>query len=316
MSQRIERNTVVSTVLMVVLVVSASVQDSAYSFQRVARTSIETVDHSPQPGFSRESVVPHWLDELLSRLPDRSVRELDEPVEDQTLDQKTELIRESLEEGLRKTEETRDLRFPAPRSIPPLYLSPTLEGEGIWTAEGLPAGSDASPLAYKTVYRPSEEFPNSIVYMALFDMSRLKARLFIGEGEPGIYQISRHADQENLSKIVAITNAMWMQQHARGAGAIFRGQQVYPMVEGMATLVVYRDESVDIIEWSDDIPKSLVSDARQLQHLIVKDGKVVDRVVKHGKIADSEIGLGGFLIALAGWRWIFFVNLPFAILGI
>jgi EmrB/QacA subfamily drug resistance transporter len=26
--------------------------------------------------------------------------------------------------------------------------------------------------------------------------------------------------------------------------------------------------------------------------------------------------LGGFIIALAGWRWIFFVNLPFAILGI
>lgn len=300
MVQRIECNTVVSTVLIVVLVVFASAQDSAYSFQRVARTSIETVDHSPQPGFSRESAVPHWLDELLSRLPDRSVRELNEPVEDQGPEQSTELIQASLEEGLQKTAEPQDLRFPAPRSIPPLYLSPALEGEGIWTAEGLPAGSDASPLAYKTVYRPSQEFPNSIVYMALFDMSRLKARLFIGEGEPGIYQISRHADQENLSKIVAITNAMWMQQHARGAGAIFRGQQVYPMVEGMATLVVYRDESLDIIEWSDDIPKSLVSDARQLQHLIVKDGKVVDRIVKHGKIADSEIGLGGFLIDRSG----------------
>ena len=34
----------------------------------------------------------------------------------------------------------------------------------------------------------------------------------------------------------------------------FRGQEVYPMVDGMATLVVYRDNSVDILEWSKDIP--------------------------------------------------------------
>jgi hypothetical protein len=300
MAQRIVPSTVVSTVLILILVTSVSARGPAASLQRVARTSIETVDRNPQPDFSGESVVPHWLDELLSRLPDQRVPEVEEPREEQPPDRKTEQIQESLQEGLQKTAGDQNLRFPPPQSIPPLYMSPALEGEGIWTAEGLPVGSDGSPLAYKTVYRPSQEFPNSIVYMALFDMSRLKARLFIGESEPGVYQISHHADREDLSKIVAITNAMWMQQHSRGAGAIFRGQQVYPMVEGMATLVVYRDESVDILEWSDDIPLSLVSDARQLQHLIVKDGKVVDKIVKHGKIADSEIGLGGFLIDNSG----------------
>ena len=31
----------------------------------------------------------------------------------------------------------------------------------------------------------------------------------------------------------------------------------------------------------------------QLRHLIVKNGKVVERIAKHGKIKDSEIGLGG-----------------------
>ncbi len=132
--------------------------------------------------------------------------------------------------------------------------------------------------------------------MAVFDISRLKTRLFIGQTEPGIYQISDTAPRESLSRIVAITNAMWMQQHARGAGAIFRGHVVYPMVPGMATLVVYNDDSVDVLEWTNDIPVSSVKDARQLRHLIVKDGNVVNQVIKNGRATDSEIGLGGFLI--------------------
>ena len=161
---------------------------------------------------------------------------------------------------------------------------------------GAPVGGDGRPLAYKTLFRPSAEFPNTIVYMAAFDMNRLKPRLFIGRTEPGIHNISDTESQESLSKIVAITNAMWMQRHARGAGAIFRGAVIYPMVPGMATLVVYQDDSVDVLEWSDEIPLSTVKDARQLSHLILKNGKVVDKVVTNGKIADSEIGLGGSLI--------------------
>jgi hypothetical protein len=152
------------------------------------------------------------------------------------------------------------------------------------------------PLVYKTVYRPSVEYPTSVVYMAVFNVARLKPRLFIGHTEPGIYEISHVPEDGDLSKIVAITNAMWMQRHARGAGAIFRGREVYPMVNGMATLVVYNDNSVDILEWSRDIPRRLVKDARQLRYLIVKDGLVVDNVVKGNKIQDAEIGLGGFLV--------------------
>jgi hypothetical protein len=68
------------------------------------------------------------------------------------------------------------------------------------------------------------------------------------------------------------------------------------MVPGMATLVVYQDDSVDVLEWSNDIPLSTVKDARQLSHLILKDGKVVDKVVTNGKITNSEIGLGGSLV--------------------
>ena len=180
--------------------------------------------------------------------------------------------------------------------IPPLYTSPEIDGEGIWVSTGTPDGQDGKPLVYKTFYRPSVEFPNTVVYMAIFDMSRLKVRLFIGRNEPGIYKISATSPQEPLSRIVAITNAMWMQQHSKGAGAICRGKVIYPMVPGMATLVVYQDDSVDVLEWSNDIPLSCVRDARQLSYLILKEGKVVDKVLKNGKVIDSEIGMGDRLL--------------------
>ena len=184
--------------------------------------------------------------------------------------------------------------------IPPLYTSPKIDGEGIWVSADTPVSGDGKPLIYKTVYRPSVEFPNTVVYMAVFDMSRLKPQLFIGRAEPGIYKVSNAPPVAPLSKIVAITNAMWMQQHSKGGGAIVRGKAVYPMAPGMATLVVFQDDSVDVLEWNKDIPLSTVKYARQLSHLILKNGNVVDKVIDHGKLTDSEIGLGGRLIDAGG----------------
>jgi hypothetical protein len=270
-------------------VTSANADAEDSSLQKHARLSTVGADHDRQLDMADELSLPGWLEDLLARpLPVDNAENQAEPaaVEDSDLES----------ESKAGQIDSPDPLFPKPPRIPPLYTSPALEGEGIWTSDEMPQGQDGRPLIYKTVYRPSIDFPNSIVYMALFDISRLKTRLFIGNTEPGMYEISYMPERESLSKIVAITNALWMQQHARGAGAIFRGRVVYPMVPGMATLVIYRDDSVDIVEWSDDIPAHLVKDARQLRYLLIKDGAVVENVVRNGKIVDSELGLGGFLI--------------------
>jgi len=269
------------------VVTSANAGAENLSLQKHARLSTIGADHDRQLATADQLSLPGWLDDLLAHpLSANNAENQVEPpaLEDSDLESKTSRV------------DSPDPIFPKPPHIPPLYTSPPLEGEGIWTSEDMPQGSDGRPLVYKTAYRPSIDFPNSIVYMALFDISRLKTRLFIGNTEPGMYEISYMPERESLSKIVAITNALWMQQHARGAGAIFRGKVVYPMVPGMATLVIYQDDSVDIVEWSDDIPVNVVKDARQLRYLVVKDGAVVESVVRHGKIVDSELGLGGFLI--------------------
>ena len=182
------------------------------------------------------------------------------------------------------------------KHIPPLYVTPILPGEGVWECRGTPMGHDGSPIMFKTSYRPSVEFPNATVHMLLFDMKKLSMRLYIGSSEPGSSPGSSVVEREDRARIVAVTNAMWKQKHSGEGGTICRGKVLKKLAPGLATLVVYKNGSVDILEWNDDIPVSDIQDAKQLRHLIVKDGRVVTSVAHGGQVTDSEIGLGYLLV--------------------
>jgi hypothetical protein len=149
---------------------------------------------------------------------------------------------------------------------------------------------------YRTSYRPSIEYPNAVVHMLILDMKKLDVRLYIGSTEPGGSTSTASIEPDIRQNLLAVTNALWKQKHAGEAGAIMRGKVIKPLCPGMATMVVYNDGSPDILEWNAGIPLSCVSDARQLRHLIVKNGKVVDTVIKSGRNSDSEIGLGLLLV--------------------
>lgn len=184
-------------------------------------------------------------------------------------------------------------------NIDPLYTSPVLPGEGVWETCNSPTDMEGRPIVYKTFYRPSVEFPNAVVYMMVVDMRKTFMQYYVGSQEPAAPEAVSEVESGMRPKMLAITNAMWQQRHSQGAGAIFRGRVLYPLVDGMATLIVYRDGSVDIQEWSPDIPVQLVRDARQLRHLIVKNSVVVQAVNRNGRLEDSEIGLG-FLLGGGG----------------
>jgi hypothetical protein len=184
-------------------------------------------------------------------------------------------------------------------NIKALYTSPAIRGEGVWQSANTPRDRSGRPVIYTTVYRPSVSFPNAIVFMMVVDMSKAFMQYYVGSQEPAARVASSEVESAMQPWLCAITNAMWMQRHSRGAGAIFRGKALYPMVDGMATLIIYRDGSVDIQEWSSDIPIDLVRDARQLRHLIVKNGMIVREVLRKGRLEDSEIGLG-FLLGGGG----------------
>lgn len=181
------------------------------------------------------------------------------------------------------------------RNIPPLYTEPKLAGEGVWVKEDMSGGHDPAPLVYRTAYRPSEKFPNAITYMMLLNMKYLTAKLFLGTAEPYGKGFAPRLEATSHGKLVAITNALWQTAHAGKGGIIIRGKVLKPMVPGLATIVCYTDGSVDILEWTADIDVARVQDARQLKHLIVKDGKVVTTLVRRGKTVSAEIGLGSLL---------------------
>jgi len=162
----------------------------------------------------------------------------------------------------------------------------------MWDWKHMPVAADGWPTIYKTTYRPSVEYPNAVVHMLLFDMEYLKMRLYIGSAERFAPSGTSMIEPENKATLLAITNGLWKQRHAKEGGAIFRGEVLEKMVPGLATIVNYKDDSVDVLEWKDGLSLSSIRDARQLKHLIVKDGKVVERVVRDGKRVDSEIGLG------------------------
>ena len=181
------------------------------------------------------------------------------------------------------------------RNIPPLYMTPAMPGEGVWQSGGLPTGKDGMPIVYTTSYRPSVRYANAVAHMMLFDMKQLSMKLYIGSTEPGGSSKTATVEPQDKSRLLAITNALWKQKHSGEGGAIFRGTVLKTLMPGLATIVAYNDDSVDILEWNDGIPTSLIRDARQLRHLIVKEGKVVDSVIQGGRRADSEIGLGFLL---------------------
>ncbi|MFC1836057.1 hypothetical protein ACFL2Q_15280 [Thermodesulfobacteriota bacterium] len=183
----------------------------------------------------------------------------------------------------------------AVENIPPLYLEPKMPGEGTWVKQNLSGKEDAEPLIYRTFYRPSEDFPTAIVYMELFNMKHISARLYLGSGEPYRKDSPSRIEPSEQPRLLAVTNALWQSRHAGRGGIILYGTVLKKMARGVAAIVVYKDESIDILQWNDKIPVEKVRDARQLKHLIVKDGKVVTTRLKRGKEVSAEIGLGSLL---------------------
>jgi hypothetical protein len=181
------------------------------------------------------------------------------------------------------------------RNIRPLYREPAMPGEGIWVKEDMSAGHSQADYIYRTFYRPSSDFPNAIVYMMLVNMKHISAKLYLGSAEPYKGQSPSRIEESLQPSLLAVTNALWPTRHSGPGGVIFRGEVMKEMAPGVATIVFFKNGAVDIVEWNDKIPVTEVQDARQLQHLIAKDGKIVTTLVRRGQILSAEIGLGSLL---------------------
>jgi hypothetical protein len=129
---------------------------------------------------------------------------------------------------------------------PPIH--PALKGEGVWRAASATAGRE--PPVLLTTFRSDPEYPQSVAGVAWIDARRTQLVYMPGLAEPP--EISHRGPAEVpprlRGRVVATFNGGFPLETSN-AGLIYRGQVVAPMVDGIATLVEYRDGRVDIVRW-------------------------------------------------------------------
>jgi hypothetical protein len=142
----------------------------------------------------------------------------------------------------------------APRSLyrPPRVapiIHPALRGEGIWK----PAAKGAGPWppVLLTTFRSDPEYPQFVAGVAWIDSTRTHLSYVPGLAEPppplshrGLSEVPKAL----RNRVVATFNGGFPLETSN-AGLIYRGKTKEAMVDGVATVVEYRDGRVDIVRW-------------------------------------------------------------------
>ena len=185
--------------LVSILLIASNVVPADYiksSPDEVASVESKERNGNLEKASSEYRPIPDWLSSVLNWLPTENRENGTAAFKDEDLDKD---IEENFTSPKNRNVLLNDGNVLSLKDISPLYKSPKIYGEGIWVSTGAPVGGDGRPLAYKTLFRPSVEFPNTIVYLAIFDMNRLKPRLFIGRTEP-VFTIFHIRNHRNLSQ--------------------------------------------------------------------------------------------------------------------
>lgn len=161
-----------------------------------------------------------------------------------------------------------------PAPIAPI-ARPPITGEGVWEPVGRPVGG--VPAVYAAYLRPDPVHTSLVTGVAWMDTSLLAARLFSGSEVPGG---SHWANMAPISPalrpaLVAAFNSGFRLQDSRG-GYYAEGKMVQPLVDGVASLVIYRDGTATVGQWGRDVSFGpAVSAVRQNLSLIVDHGRLV-----------------------------------------
>jgi Phosphodiester glycosidase len=160
-----------------------------------------------------------------------------------------------------------------PPDVVPL-IHPALPGEGVWKKAGEGVGS--RPPVLLTTFRSDPEYPQFVAGVAWIDSSRTRLAYVPGLAEPpGIENRGSGEVPEGLRKGLVATFNGGFPLETSGAGLIYEGKVVKSMVDGIATIVGYKDGRIDIVRWSHGpgAPAN-VSFAKQNLPPIIDEGKL------------------------------------------
>jgi hypothetical protein len=134
-----------------------------------------------------------------------------------------------------------------PPRIKPL-IHPALPGEGVWKPAAAHAGP--RPPILLTSFRSDPEYPQFVAGVAWIDTGRTHLAYVPGLDEPPsiAHRGPAEVPQPLRRRLVATFNGGFPLETS-GAGLVYRGRTVATMVNGIATLVEYRDGRIDIVRW-------------------------------------------------------------------
>ena len=160
-----------------------------------------------------------------------------------------------------------------PPPIKPVFATP-LPGEGVWHPTG-PAVNGGAPVLV-TSYRPSTEYPAIVAYVLWIDHTRTDLAYYPGRYEPpsAIDRGPMMVPVDQRKRLLATFNGGFTHVDTNNGSAV-NGHTNEPLIDGNATLVGYRNGTVNIVKWagSSTAPPN-VAWARQSLTPILWNGKL------------------------------------------
>ena len=135
-----------------------------------------------------------------------------------------------------------------PPPIKPVFATP-LPGEGVWHRTGpLVAGG---PPVLVTSYRPSTVYPSIVAYVLWIDHTRTDLAYYPGRYEPpsAVARGPMMVPVDQRKRLLATFNGGFTHVDTNNGSAV-NGHTNEPLIDGNATLVGYRNGTVNIVKWA------------------------------------------------------------------
>ncbi|MCU1454476.1 MAG: hypothetical protein JWN46_2622 [Acidimicrobiales bacterium] len=156
---------------------------------------------------------------------------------------------------------------------------PSHRGEAVWLPG--PTVGGGRPGIFTSWFRPDPKHPTLVAGVLSIDLTAAKLDLVAGTREPGggPWPGTAQVDPALLSRTLAAFNSGFKMHDSHGAFYL-DGRTAYRFKPGSASLVIYRDGSVNIGAWGREVAMSPnVHAVRQNLSLIVDGGKPVPGLV-------------------------------------
>ncbi len=195
----------------------------------------------------------------------------------------------------------------------PLVVQPALPNEGAWQPTGPLVGG--MPGMYVSQFRADTVYTSQLTSAVWIDPKLLRIVLHPGAQEPGgTWATPSLIEGPARAKLAAVFNGGFRFQDANG-GMYLEGKQAVALVDGAASIVIYKDGHIDVGAWNREVKMGpdVVSVLQNLT-LMVDNGELDPRITHNdtsmwgatlkGSLAVARSGVGvtkdGALVYVAG----------------